>query len=77
MDEKVGFASLFQLNERSSNRLVAHGLGHNRGLQHHVEPIDLMHSELLSSSTLQVDGFCEACLRKLRKTKKNGFENPL
>ncbi len=69
VDEKVGVVSLFQVNEGSSSRLVAHGLGHNRGLCHHVEPIDLMYSELLSSSTLQVDGFCEVCLCKLTKDR--------
>ena len=71
VDEKVGVVSLFQVSEGSSSRLVAHGLGHNRGLRHHVKPIDLMYSELLSSLTLQVDGFCEACLRKLAKDEKN------
>lgn len=69
VDEKVGVVSLFQVDEESSSRLVAHGLGHNRGLRHHVEPIDLMYSALLSSSTLQVDGFCKDCLRKLTKDK--------
>ena len=69
VDEKVGVVSLFQVNGGSSSRLVAHGLGHNRGLRHHVEPIDLMYSKLLSSLTLQVDGFCEVCLRKLTKDK--------
>lgn len=69
VDEKVGVVSLFQVNEVSSSRLVAHGLGHNRGLCHHAEPIDLMYSKLLSSSILQVDGFCEVCLRKLTKDK--------
>lgn len=76
VDEKVGVVSLFQVNEGSSSRLVAHGLGHNRGLRHHVEPIDLMYSELLSSSTLQVDGFCEVCLRKLAKDKTDGCNCP-
>jgi predicted Zn-dependent protease len=66
---KVGVVSLFQVKEESSGKLVAHGLGHNRGLRHHVEPIDLMYSALLSSSPLQVDGFCEVCLRKLKKDK--------
>jgi len=69
VDEKVGVVSLFQVKEESSRKLVAHGLGHNRGLRHHVEPIDLMYSKLLNSLTLQVDGFCEVCLRKLAKDK--------
>jgi predicted Zn-dependent protease len=69
VDEKAGVVSLFQVEEETSSKLVAHGLGHNRGLRHHVEPIDLMYSELLKSPILQVDGFCEVCLRKLAKDK--------
>ena len=64
VDKKVGVVSLFQVNAESSGRLVAHGLGHSRGLRHHMEPIDLMYTKLLSHPTLQVNGFCEACLRK-------------
>jgi len=64
---KVGMVSFFQLNEETSRRVVAHGLGHNRGLRHHVEPIDLMYSELLRSHVLQVEGFCRVCLRTLTK----------
>ena len=69
VDEKAGVVSLFQVEEETSSKLVAHGLGHNRGLRHHVEPIDLMYSELLKSPILQVDGFCEVCLRKLAKDR--------
>nr|MDO8132616.1 hypothetical protein [Candidatus Njordarchaeum guaymaensis] len=69
VDEKVGVVSFFQVNKKFSDRLVAHGLGHNRGLHHHIEPIDLMYSELLSSPTLQVNGFCKDCLHKLTKDK--------
>jgi predicted Zn-dependent protease len=69
VDEKAGVVSLFQVEEETSSKLVAHGLGHNRGLSHHIEPIDLMYSELLKSSILQVDGFCEVCLRKLAKDR--------
>jgi len=64
---KVGVVSFFQLNEETSRRVVAHGLSHNRGLRHHVEPIDLMYSELLRSHVLQVEGFCRVCLRTLTK----------
>jgi len=66
---KVGVVSFFQLNEETSRRVVAHGLGHNRGLRHHVEPIDLMYSELLRSHMLQVEGFCRVCLRTLTKAQ--------
>ncbi len=63
-DERIGVVSLFQVNEGSSSKVVAHGLGHNRGLRHHLKPIDLMYSELLTAK-LKVEGFCEVCLRKL------------
>jgi len=65
--EKVGVVSIFQLDEETSRKVVAHGLGHNRGLRHHVEPIDLMCSELLRIPILQVEGFCRVCLRTLKK----------
>lgn len=68
--ETVGVVSLFRVSERYSNKLVAHGLGHSRGLRHHLEPIDLMYPKLLRTSTLQVEGFCKACLEKLTKNQK-------
>ena len=71
VDENVGVVSFFHVNNKFSSKLVAHGLGHNRGLRHHTEPIDLMYSELLRASTLQVDGFCEACQRKLTEETTN------
>lgn len=66
---EVGVVSLFRVSEESSGKVVAHGLGHNHGLRHHAKPIDLMYSELLSSPTLQVEGFCRICLSKLADTK--------
>jgi len=63
--EKAGVVSLFKVNKESSSKVVAHGLGHNKGLRHHVAPIDLMYSELLRLPALQVEGFCKACLSKL------------
>jgi predicted Zn-dependent protease len=65
VNEKAGVVSLFRLSEESSSKVVAHGLGHNKGLRHHAEPIDLMYSELLKFPRLQMEGFCKACLRKL------------
>jgi len=67
--ETVGVVSLFRLNRGSSSKVVAHGLGHSRGLQHHLQPIDLMYSELLRTPTLQLEGFCKVCLRKLAKNQ--------
>jgi hypothetical protein len=65
VSERVGVVSLFRVNSNSSSKVVAHGLGHNRGLSHHVKPIDLMYPGLLRLPTLQVEGFCEACLLRL------------
>ena len=67
--EKVGIVSFFQLSDENSNKVTAHGLGHNRGLRHHIEPIDLMYSELLRSPALRVEGFCKVCLRTLAKVQ--------
>ncbi len=65
VDEKIGVVSLFQVNDDFASKVVAHGLGHNRGLRHHVEPIDLMYSKLLRTHVVKVEGFCRVCLRKL------------
>ncbi len=65
--ERVGVVSFFRLNEETSSKVVAHGLGHSKGLRHHVEPIDLMYSGLLRFTKLQVEGFCEVCLCMLTK----------
>jgi hypothetical protein len=67
---RIGFASLFRINDESSSKVVAHGLGHSRGLHHHMEPIDFMYSGLLSAHSLQVEGFCEPCLQRLTEGQK-------
>jgi len=69
MAETIGVVSLFRVNDESSSKVVAHGLGHSRGLRHHAEPIDIMYFELLRFPTLRVEGFCESCLRKLKTDK--------
>jgi predicted Zn-dependent protease len=69
MDETIGIVSLFQVNENSINKVVAHGLGHSKGLRHHLEPIDLMHPRLLRATTLEVEGFCKVCMKKLTRTQ--------
>lgn len=68
--DRIGFASLFRINDESSSKVVAHGLGHSRGLHHHMEPIDFMYSGLLSAHSLQVEGFCEPCLQRLTEGQK-------
>lgn len=72
--EKIGVVSLFRVDDKSSSKVVAHGLGHSRGLRHHAEPIDLMYFELLKSPALQVEGFCKVCLRKLAKDQIDGSD---
>ncbi len=69
--ERVGVVSLFQVEEDISNKVVAHGLGHNKGLRHHVKPVDLMHPDLLRFPKLRLEGFCKGCLRKLDQMKKS------
>jgi predicted Zn-dependent protease len=67
--ETVGVVSLFRVTKRYSSKVVAHGLGHNRGLRHHLKPIDLMYPGLLRTHTLEVEGFCKACLDKLTQNQ--------
>lgn len=69
--ETIGVISFFRVEETASSKVVAHGLGHSKGLRHHLEPVDLMHPELLRTSTLQVEGFCEACLSMLTKEHRD------
>jgi len=68
--ETIGVISFFRVEATASSKVVAHGLGHSKGLRHHLEPIDLMHPELLRTSTLQVEGFCKACLSRLTKDQR-------
>jgi len=66
VSDDVGILSFFQKDESVAIRIVAHGLGHNRGLEHHNEPIDLMFIGLLDGGRIELDGFCRSCIRKLR-----------
>ena len=45
----VGFISLFDTYEETAIRISAHGLGHNQGLTHHQELVDLMYVWLLDA----------------------------
>lgn len=65
----VGVVSLFQVNMKHASKVVAHGLGHSKGLRHHSQPIDLMYSGMLRTPKLQVEGFCSACLHKLTENQ--------
>ena len=69
MNGRFGVVSLFSIDDETSSKVVAHGLGHSKGLHHHEKPADLMHPELLRLSTLQVNGFCRACLLDLKENE--------
>ena len=71
MVKKFGIVSFFMLNGENSKKVIAHGLGHNKGLHHHAKPVDLMYSELLKTPKLQVEGFCEDCQEKLSHNLDN------
>jgi hypothetical protein len=62
----VGMVSIYGSDEESAVRISAHGLGHNRGLLHHPDPIGLMYVGLTDGSPLTRDGFCDDCLAWLR-----------
>jgi len=66
---KLGVVSLFSVDEKTSSKVVAHGLGHSKGLHHHEKPVDLMHPALLRLPSLQVNGFCKTCLRDLKENR--------
>ena len=65
----VGVVSLFQIEEEKASKVVAHGLGHNRGLRHHVEPVDIMYEGLLKHTALRKNGFCNECLKRMIREK--------
>jgi len=64
----VGMVSLYETDEDAAAKVAAHGLGHNQGLTHHAEPIDLMYEGLLHGRPIEIDGFCNECKRKLKKS---------
>jgi len=64
----VGMISLYETDEDAAAKVAAHGLGHNQGLTHHAEPIDLMYAGLLHGHRIEIDGFCSECKRKLKKS---------
>ena len=64
----VGIVSLYKMDEEVSIKVAAHGLGHNQGLEHHAEPVDLMYAALLDGYPIRREGFCNDCQRKLRNS---------
>lgn len=66
VSDDVGMISFFEIEDEVGIKVAAHGLGHNQGLRHHAEPLDLMYARLLNGRPISVDGFCSECERKLR-----------
>jgi len=66
----VGVISLFDTDKDAPAKVTAHGLGHNQGLEHHADPVDLMYTGLLHGKPIKIDGFCDECKRKLKKIKE-------
>jgi len=70
VSDDVGILSLFDKDEEVATKITAHGLGHNQGLTHHAEPIDLMYVRLLKGDPIKIDGFCIECQQKLKKKQE-------
>ena len=70
VSDDVGILSLFDKDEEVVTKITAHGLGHNQGLTHHAEPIDLMYVRLLKGDPIKIDGFCIECQQKLKKKQE-------
>ncbi len=66
----IGIVSFFQIEGEITKMITAHGLGHNQGLVHHSEPIDLMYAGLLGGEPLKKIGFCKNCKQQLEKRAK-------
>lgn len=66
VNKEVGLVSLFEMDEETGIRVAAHGLGHNQGLEHHPDPIDLMYVRLLDGTPIMESGFCNECRDRLR-----------
>jgi len=62
----VGILSLFGKVDEKAIKMAAHGLGHNKGLEHHLKPVDLMYAGLLKENSIESDGFCVECQKKLK-----------
>ncbi|MEM3010629.1 MAG: hypothetical protein QXE76_02340 [Candidatus Bathyarchaeia archaeon] len=67
VSEDVGIVSFFRAKGELAKKLVAHGLGHNRGLRHHMTPVDVMYVDLLNYPMLDKKVFCRECIDKLRR----------
>lgn len=67
VNARLGVVSLFSVEDKVSCKVIAHGLGHSKGLHHHDRPADLMHPALLKLADLQVNGFCKTCLRDMEE----------
>jgi hypothetical protein len=66
----AGIISLYETEEDVAVKVTAHGLGHNQGLKHHLEPVDFMYEGLLHGKPVRIDGFCDVCQQELDKRAK-------
>ncbi len=61
----VGLVSLFEIDDETGVKVVAHGLGHHHELEHHLNPVDIMYFRLLNGTPLREKGFCRECQDRL------------
>lgn len=69
VSKTIGVVSFFKIEGEITIMVTAHGLGHNQGLSHHFEPVDLMFVGLLEKKPLKTIGFCESCKQQLEKKR--------
>lgn len=60
----VGVISWYETEEEVAEKVAAHGLGHHQGLEHHLQPVDLMYKGLLRGEAIRIDGFCDECQKR-------------
>jgi len=66
--EEVGFVCLLRLADQHMSKVIAHTIGHSRGLGHHKRPIDLMYA-FLEPETHYPEPFCENCIYTLERSE--------
>jgi len=73
----VGLISFFRVKEGEiASKIIAHGLGHSRGLRHHLKPVDIMYEGLIEIGKLRNDGFCSDCIKKISCDMESSRSGP-